>query len=39
MHTEPLKIGVEAPHFELPDADMQTFSLAAQQGKNVVLYF
>jgi len=39
MHTEPLNIGVEAPHFELPDADMQTFSLAAQQGKNVVLYF
>ena len=39
MHTESLNIGVEAPHFELPDADMQTFSLTAQQGKNVVLYF
>jgi len=31
---------MEAPHFELPDADMQTFSLTSQQGsKNVVLYF
>ena len=39
MHTESLNIGVEAPHFDLPDADMQTFSLTAQQGKNVVLYF
>ncbi len=39
MHTEPLSVGAEAPHFELPDADMQTFSLTAQHGKNVVLYF
>lgn len=39
MYREPLSVGNEAPHFELPDADMQTFSLAAQQGKNVVLYF
>jgi peroxiredoxin Q/BCP len=32
--------GIEAPHFELPDSDMQTFSLASQHGKkNVVLYF
>ena len=35
-----LVTGIEAPHFELPDSDMQTFSLASQQGKNnVVLYF
>ncbi len=35
-----LKVGMEAPHFELPDADMGTFKLVAQQGKcNVVLYF
>ena len=35
-----LVTGMEAPHFELPDSDMQTFSLASQQGKrNVVLYF
>lgn len=35
-----LTAGIEAPHFELPDSDMQTFSLASQQGKkNVVLYF
>jgi peroxiredoxin Q/BCP len=35
-----LVAGIEAPHFELPDSDMQTFSLASQQGKkNVVLYF
>ena len=37
---EPLKAGMEAPHFELPDADMGTFKLAAYQGqKNIVLYF
>ena len=35
-----LKVGMEAPHFELPDADMGSFKLVAQQGKrNVVLYF
>ncbi|BBE50295.1 Putative peroxiredoxin bcp [Ferriphaselus amnicola] len=35
-----LQAGTEAPHFELPDADMKTFSLARKQGKkNVVLYF
>jgi peroxiredoxin Q/BCP len=35
-----LQAGTDAPHFELPDADMKTFSLAAQQGKkNIVLYF
>jgi peroxiredoxin Q/BCP len=35
-----LTTGIEAPHFELPDSDMQTFSLASLQGKkNVVLYF
>jgi peroxiredoxin Q/BCP len=36
----PLTAGLEAPHFELPDADMETFELASLQGmKNVVLYF
>jgi peroxiredoxin Q/BCP len=31
---------MEAPHFELPDADMETFALTSRQGKNnVVLYF
>ncbi|MDH2918222.1 MAG: peroxiredoxin [Sideroxydans sp.] len=39
MHPQPLNVAAEAPHFELPDADMQTFSLTAQHGKNVVLYF
>lgn len=35
-----LQTGLDAPHFELPDADMRTFSLARKQGrKNVVLYF
>jgi len=35
-----LTAGMEAPHFELPDADMETFSLTSLQGKkNVVLYF
>ena len=35
-----LQAGMEAPHFELPDADMETFKLVAQQGRhNVVLYF
>ena len=35
-----LQAGMDAPLFELPDADMQTFSLAAQRGKkNIVLYF
>ncbi|MEJ1958786.1 MAG: peroxiredoxin [Nitrosomonadales bacterium] len=35
-----LQTGMEAPHFELPDADMKTFSLEAQRGKNnIVLYF
>jgi peroxiredoxin Q/BCP len=42
MNTQavPLQVGMEAPHFELPDADMEEFRLVAQQGKqNVVLYF
>ncbi|MFZ5524051.1 MAG: peroxiredoxin [Pseudomonadota bacterium] len=40
MQCVQLTTGMEAPHFELPDADMQTFSLTSQQGrKNVVLYF
>lgn len=40
MQSIELTIGMEAPHFELPDADMQTFILTALQGKqNVVLYF
>jgi peroxiredoxin Q/BCP len=34
-----LQVGSEAPHFELADADMQMFSLSAQRGKNIVLYF
>src|ERR1017187_5220681 len=35
-----LQAGMEAPHFELPNADMETFSLEAQRGKkNIVLYF
>jgi len=40
MQSVQLTTGMEAPHFELPDADMQTFSIASQLGKkNVVLYF
>ena len=40
MQSVRLSVGMEAPHFELPDADMKTFSLASQQGrKNIVLYF
>lgn len=36
----PLQAGMDAPHFELPDADMELFKLASQHGKhNVVLYF
>ncbi len=36
----PLQVGMEAPHFELSDADMDSYKLVAQQGKrNVVLYF
>ncbi len=36
----PLQVGMDAPQFELPDADMEMFSLAAFRGKkNVVLYF
>lgn len=35
-----LQAGVDAPQFQLADADMVTFSLAAQRGKkNIVLYF
>ncbi len=40
MQSAHLTTGMEAPHFELPDADMETFALTSQQGKkNVVLYF
>ena len=40
MQSMQLTIGMEAPHFELPDADMKTFVLASLQNKkNVVLYF
>ncbi len=40
MQSVQLAVGMEAPHFELPDADMETFVLTSQQGKkNVVLYF
>ena len=36
----PLTVGTEAPHFELPDADMEMFALTSLRGrKNVVLYF
>lgn len=35
-----LQAGMDAPQFELPDADMEVFSLAALRGKkNAVLYF
>jgi len=35
-----LQAGMDAPQFELPDADMEMFSLAGLRGKkNVVLYF
>ena len=34
-----LQAGTEAPQFELADADMHMFSLNAQRGKNIVLYF
>ena len=35
-----LQAGIDAPQFELPDADMETFSLEEQRGKkNIVLYF
>lgn len=35
-----LQAGMDAPQFELPDADMKIFSLEAQRGKkNIVLYF
>jgi peroxiredoxin Q/BCP len=40
MPSVQLTTGIEAPHFELPDCDMQTFSLTSLQGKkNIVLYF
>jgi len=40
MQSAPLSVGMEAPHFELPDADMETFMLISLRGKkNVVLYF
>lgn len=40
MQSVQLIAGMEAPHFELPDADMETFALTSLQGrKNVVLYF
>src|SRR3989338_22959 len=40
MQSRQLTIGMDAPHFELPDADMKTFALAALQNKkNVALYF
>lgn len=40
MQVVPITVGMEAPHFELPDADMETFALTSQLGKkNVVLYF
>ena len=40
MPAAQLTAGMEAPHFELPDADMGIFAMTSQQGKkNVVLYF
>lgn len=40
MQSVQLTIGMEAPNFELPDADMEIFVLASLQNKkNVVLYF
>ncbi len=40
MPSAQLTAGMEAPHFELPDADMENFALTSLQGrKNVVLYF
>jgi len=40
MQSVHLSVGTEAPHFELPDADMSIFALAEQHGENnVVLYF
>lgn len=40
MPSVQLTVGMEAPHFELPDADMETFALTSLRGrKNVVLYF
>jgi len=40
MQSVQLTTGIEAPHFELPDADMETFALTSLQGrKNIVLYF
>jgi len=34
-----LQVGLEAPHFELADADMHMFSLSGQHDKHIVLYF
>ena len=35
-----LQVGMDAPHFELADADMEMFRLSSLQGKkNIVLYF
>lgn len=35
-----LHAGMDAPQFQLADADMENFSLASQRGKkNIVLYF
>lgn len=40
MQSAQLIAGMEAPHFELPDADMETFALTSLLGrKNAVLYF
>ena len=39
LHAVHLQVGTDAPGFELADADMHMFSLSAQLGKQVVLYF
>ena len=39
MQSVQLTVGMEAPHFELPDADMETIDLARYQGKHIVIFF
>ena len=40
MQVVQITAGMDAPHFELPDADMRTFDIASQLGKKkIVLYF
>ena len=39
LFSEPLRVGDDAPDFEVKDQDGKTVSLAALRGKNVVLVF